>query len=118
VPALASVAPLIRHAHEHFDGGGYPDGIARHAIPLASRIVLACDAYHAMRSQRPYRAARTHEAAVHELIGGSGTQFDPTVVAALLDVLRRAVRAAPRPGDIEAWRLTAIAMEPAEAGAT
>jgi hypothetical protein len=110
VPALADVAPVIRHAHERFDGSGYPDGLAGHSIPLASRILLACDAYHAMRSRRPYRKAMSHEAAIHELVGGSGSQFDPTVIAALLDVLRRALRAAPRPGDTDAWRLTAIAM--------
>lgn len=111
VPALAIVAPVIRHAHEHFDGGGYPDGIVGHSIPLASRILLACDAYHAMRSARPYRRPLSHEAAVAQLVGGSGGQFDPVVIAALLDVLRTALRAQPRPGDAGAWRLTAIAME-------
>ena len=56
-PALAPVALIVRSSHEHFDGNGYPDGLAGEAIPLASRVILACDAYEAMTSHRPYAAA-------------------------------------------------------------
>lgn len=83
-PTLAHLAPALRAAHEHWDGGGYPDGLAGEAIPFESRIVLVCDAWHAMISDRPYRAALPEDHAVAELRDNAGTQFDPTVVAALL----------------------------------
>jgi HD-GYP domain-containing protein (c-di-GMP phosphodiesterase class II) len=95
VPFLYGVRTIVRHAHEHWDGGGYPDGLAGAQIPLGARIVLAADAYHAMTSDRPYRAGKSEEEARAELIDNSGTQFDPEVVEALLSVLeRRAVAAA------------------------
>jgi HD-GYP domain-containing protein (c-di-GMP phosphodiesterase class II) len=86
-PPLAYLAPSIRAEHERWDGGGYPDGLAGDQIPIASRIVLACDAYHAMTSDRPYRRARPEDEARAELRRCAGTQFDPAVVAALLDVI-------------------------------
>ena len=55
IPGLGGVARIVRHEHERWDGGGYPDGIAGEEIPVGSRIILACDAYHAMISDRPYR---------------------------------------------------------------
>jgi len=87
VPALSTVASAIRHEHERWDGRGYPDGLAGEEIPLASRIVLACDAWHAMTSDRPYRRAMSRPAAVDELVRCAGSQFDPAVAAALLDVV-------------------------------
>jgi diguanylate cyclase (GGDEF)-like protein len=87
LPQLAAIAPIVRHEHEHWDGSGYPDGLAGARIPLASRIILACDAYAAMTTSRPYRPARPQDAAIAELRARAGTQFDPDVVAALLDVL-------------------------------
>ena len=87
VPEMAEVARAIRHEHERWGGGGYPDGIAGTKIPLASRIVLVCDAWHAMTSDRPYRGALSRCEAIAELIRCAGTQFDPTVTQALLDVL-------------------------------
>jgi len=87
VPGLGPVARMVRHGHEHFDGGGYPDGLRGDEIPLGSRIVLACDAYDAMTSERPYRAPLTHAEAVAQLTAGAGTQFDPRVVDALLGYL-------------------------------
>ena len=87
-PELAAIAPLVRHEHERFDGSGYPDGLAGEAIPIGSRIILACDAYNAMITARPYRASREHEEAVAELRRAAGTQFDPVVVGALLHELR------------------------------
>jgi diguanylate cyclase (GGDEF)-like protein len=87
VPGLEAVARAVRHEHERWDGDGYPDGLAGEAIPLASRIVLACDAWHALNSDRPYRAALPREAALDELRRCAGSQFDPAVASALVDVL-------------------------------
>jgi diguanylate cyclase (GGDEF)-like protein len=87
VPGLSSVATAVRHEHERWDGKGYPDGLAGDAIPLASRVVLACDAWHALVSDRPYRTALPREEALEELRRCSGTQFDPRVVHALLGCL-------------------------------
>lgn len=84
VPGLEAVARAVRHEHERWDGGGYPDGLRGQAIPLSSRIVLTCDAWHALVSDRPYRTALPREAAIAELCRCSGTQFDPRVVSALL----------------------------------
>jgi len=63
-----------------YDGGGYPDGLAGDAIPLASRIVFVCDAFDAMTSTRPYKAAIGEAAALTELRRGAGSQFDAIVV--------------------------------------
>ena len=87
IPELAPLAPIVRHEHEHWDGSGYPDGLAGTQIPIGSRIVLACDAYAAMTTTRPYRQALTPAAAVAELRAAAGSQFDPQVVEALLDLL-------------------------------
>ena len=86
-PALAQVAQIVGLSHEHFDGSGYPNGLAGDAIPLAARVILACDAYEAMTSERPYAPALSDAAAREELRRCSGTQFDPEVVKTLLDVL-------------------------------
>jgi len=67
IPGLGGVARIVRHEHERFDGKGYPDGLSGTAIPIGSRIILACDAYHAMTSDRPYRAAMPHAEAIAEL---------------------------------------------------
>ena len=84
-PALLPVAKLVRATHERFDGSGYPDGLAGEAIPLGSRIVAVCDAFHAMTSPRPYRPAIPVENALAELKVCAGTQFDPVVVNAFLE---------------------------------
>jgi diguanylate cyclase (GGDEF)-like protein len=85
VEFLASVRTLVRHEHERWDGAGYPDGLRGEEIPLGSRIILACDALHAMTSDRPYRRAMSLERAKEELRRHAGSQFDPRVVEALLD---------------------------------
>ena len=87
IPDLAMVAPVVRHEHEHWDGSGYPDGLYGRTIPIGSRIILACDAYHAMITDRPYRAAMTPDEAADELRRCAKAQFDPDVVEALLDLL-------------------------------
>jgi diguanylate cyclase (GGDEF)-like protein len=87
-PAYQNVATIVRSSHERWDGSGYPDGLAGEAIPLASRIVCACDAYDAMISSRPYRPPLSHEEALAEIEKGSGTMFDPTVARVLVAHLR------------------------------
>ncbi|MFL5884196.1 MAG: diguanylate cyclase [Thermoleophilaceae bacterium] len=87
VEFLSDILPLVRHGHERWDGEGYPDHLAGERIPLAARVVLASAAYEAMTSDRPYREAMSPEAAQRELRLHAGTQFDPRVVEALLDVL-------------------------------
>jgi hypothetical protein len=96
VPGLGSIARAVRHEHERWDGGGYPDGLAGEAIPLPSRIVLVCDAYHAMTSDRPYRRAMPQADAIAELRRCAGTQFDPAVVWALIGVLENESRPAAK----------------------
>ena len=81
---LAQVGIIVRHHHERWDGRGYPDRIAGEAIPLAARIISVCDAYSAMTTNRPYRAALPVADAVAELERCSSDQFDPNVVLALL----------------------------------
>jgi putative nucleotidyltransferase with HDIG domain len=85
---LGEVGRVVRSSHEHYDGGGYPDGLAGSGIPIESRIVSCCDAFSAMTTTRSYRKAMSLEAAREELIRNSGTQFDPQVVDALLEVIR------------------------------
>jgi diguanylate cyclase (GGDEF)-like protein/PAS domain S-box-containing protein len=86
---LAHLAPAVKAEHERFDGNGYPDGLAGQEIPLASRITFACDAYHAMTSDRPYRKALSPDIARAQLREGAGSQFDPQVVEALLAAIDR-----------------------------
>ena len=87
IPGMGAIARIVRHEHERFDGGGYPDGIAGEEIPIGSRIILACDAYHAMTSDRPYRKAMSHAEAVRELGKNAGSQFDPQVTEVLIGAL-------------------------------
>jgi putative nucleotidyltransferase with HDIG domain len=103
---LARVGVVVRASHERWDGGGYPDGLVGDAIPLAARIVSACDAYNAMTTDRSYRRALPVADAVAELERCAGTQFDPAVVCALIDV---AVATAPAVPD---WQLTLTEPEP------
>jgi diguanylate cyclase (GGDEF)-like protein len=87
VEFLADAVPLVRAAHERWDGTGYPDGLAGEQIPLGARILFACDSYDAMTAERPYRPALAAEEATQELRRVAGTQLDPRVVDALLGVL-------------------------------
>ena len=91
MPELAHLARAARAEHERWDGGGYPDGLAGEDIPMASRIALVCDAYHAMTSNRPYRRAMSAAAARDEIRREAGAQFCPHAAAALLDVLEVAL---------------------------
>jgi HD-GYP domain-containing protein (c-di-GMP phosphodiesterase class II) len=86
---LERAAEIIRCAHEHFDGSGYPRGLRGEEIPLESRIILAVDAFDAMTIKRPYSAGRSSEAAIVELRTEAGRQFDPVVVEALVEVVTK-----------------------------
>jgi HD domain len=84
---LGDVGIIVRGHHERWDGGGYPDGLVAEAIPLASRIICASDAFSAMTTNRSYRAAMPLPAAIEELRACSGTQFDPDVVEAIIAIV-------------------------------
>ncbi len=86
VKALRDLAEVIRHHHEHYDGTGYPDGLAGDEIPLLSRVITVADAYDAITSKRPYRDSRSHEQAMDEILRLRGAQFDPDCVDAFAAV--------------------------------
>ena len=88
VAELAPAIPAVRHHHERFDGGGYPDGLAGEDIPLVARIVSVADAFDAMVRARMYGRSVSEAEAIAEVERSSGTQFDPTVVQAFVDVMR------------------------------
>jgi HD-GYP domain-containing protein (c-di-GMP phosphodiesterase class II) len=87
---LERAAEIIRCAHEHFDGSGYPRGLRGEEIPLESRIILAVDALDAMIMDRPYSVGRPLDHALTELHNEAGKQFDPVVVEALIEVITTA----------------------------
>ena len=80
IDRLEEVRPIVRHCHERFDGAGYPDRLGGEEIPIESRIIFVCDAYHAMTTDRPYRKRLSSEEALRRLEEGAGTQFDPRAV--------------------------------------
>jgi HD-GYP domain-containing protein (c-di-GMP phosphodiesterase class II) len=86
---LGEIGKIVRSCHERHDGSGYPDGLAGDEIPRVARIVACCDAYNAMTTDRSYRKALPRAEAVAELRRGSGTQFDPEVVEALIAAVSR-----------------------------
>ncbi len=92
VPEMTEVATIVRHSHEHWDGGGYPDGLSAEQIPLASRVILCADAFHAIRSDRPYRNGRPADQAIAEVRACAGAQFDPAVVDAFVEVVEETRR--------------------------
>ena len=87
IDRLQEVREIVRHCHERWDGRGYPDGLAGESIPLESRIIFVCDAYHAMTTDRPYRKRLSHPEAARRVREAAGTQFDPNVVEVALRVL-------------------------------
>jgi diguanylate cyclase (GGDEF)-like protein len=89
VDFLEGVLPLLRHSHEHWDGGGYPDGLAGDRIPLGARVILVCDAHDAMTADRPYRRALAADTARDEIRAAAGRQFDSRVATAFLDAVGR-----------------------------
>jgi HD-GYP domain-containing protein (c-di-GMP phosphodiesterase class II) len=86
-PGASAILNVVRWHHERYDGRGIPDALAGEAIPLEARIICCCDSWNAMRTDRPYRNALSHEVALTELVSNAGSQFDPRVVDALLEVV-------------------------------
>jgi diguanylate cyclase (GGDEF)-like protein len=84
-----NAAEIVYAHHEHFDGTGYPRGLVGDEIPLGARVFAIVDAYDAMTSRRPYRDAMAREAALIEIAGHAGTQFDPKVVRAFMTIIRQ-----------------------------
>lgn len=83
-PLFIELVPAIRYHHERFDGAGYPMGLKGNAIPLAARVIAVADTYDAVTSNRSYRTARSHDEAMRILCEGSGSQFDPQIIDALM----------------------------------
>jgi HD-GYP domain-containing protein (c-di-GMP phosphodiesterase class II) len=92
----APITAIVRHHHERWDGCGYPDGLVGEDIPLGARIVAVADAFDAMTAERPYSRPMTVEAAIERLRAGAGAQWDPEVVAAMLEVLSEILPARER----------------------
>ena len=84
---MRQVGKIVRSHHERWDGTGYPDGLAGEQIPLEARIITCCDTWNAMRTDRPYRSALAHDVAIAELASGAGTQLDPNIVGALIEIV-------------------------------
>lgn len=89
IPFLRNAGEIVRSHHEMFDGSGYPAGLKYDEIPLPARVFSVVDAFDAMTTDRPYRAAFPIEQAAEELTRMAGTQFDPDVVAAFVPLCER-----------------------------
>jgi len=87
VPMLDRIRPIVLAHHENFDGTGYPAGLKGSEIPLAAQIISVADSYDAMTSERPYRIALRPKQALRELRANAGTQFNPVVVEAFIQVV-------------------------------
>ncbi|MDB5028192.1 MAG: hypothetical protein JWO66_1881 [Candidatus Eremiobacteraeota bacterium] len=87
VPLIANLGPAVRSHHERFDGTGYPEGLKGETIPHVARIVAVADAFNAMIGRRPYRPPLAPSVALGRLVEGRGSQFDPDIVDAMIDVV-------------------------------
>jgi putative nucleotidyltransferase with HDIG domain len=95
---MHEVGLIVRSHHERWDGRGYPDRLSGEAIPLEARIISCCDTWNAMRTDRSYRQALSHEVARAELVANAGHQFDPAIVTAFLELIEdEAFKQPPRP---------------------
>ncbi len=97
LPDLAEVREAVVSHHERWDGSGYPGRLHGTDIPLLGRILAVADAYSAMITDRPYRAALGHKEAIAQLVKGSGTQFDPGIVRVFVECLSAEAEAVPTP---------------------
>jgi diguanylate cyclase (GGDEF)-like protein len=95
ISRLEDVRPIVRHCHERWDGAGYPDGKAAEEIPIEARVILVCDAFHAMTTDRPYRSRLPIEEAFRRLEESAGSQFDPDVVEAFIRLAPQALESHP-----------------------
>jgi HD-GYP domain-containing protein (c-di-GMP phosphodiesterase class II) len=89
IPFLVNAAEIVRSHHEMWDGSGYPEGLKGEAIPRPARVFTVVDAFDAMTTDRPYRAALPVERAIGELVGLAGRQFDPEAVAAFVPLAEK-----------------------------
>ena len=103
---MREVGEIVRSHHERWDGAGYPDRLAADEIPLSARIIACCDAWNAMRTDRSYRRAMAYDVAMAQLLENSGTQFDPAVVTALVEIVE-AERAAAAGAEVTLPELAA-----------
>jgi len=87
------ILKIIRHHHEHWNGRGYPDGLKGMEIPLNSRIILACDTFDAITSNRPYREAMADKIAFDKLKSCSAKQLDPYVIKAFFKIEKEKLKA-------------------------
>jgi HD-GYP domain-containing protein (c-di-GMP phosphodiesterase class II) len=92
IAAYAEVVPVVLHHHEYFDGEGYPEGLAGKAISLGGRIFAVADSFDALTSNRPYRQALNREYAIEMIKQGCGSQYDPDIVRAFLEVMAQESR--------------------------
>jgi putative nucleotidyltransferase with HDIG domain len=108
---MREVGLIVRSHHERWDGSGYPDGLMGEEIPLEARIVACCDSWNAMRTDRAYRKALSHDVAVAELTSNAGTQFDPIVVDTVVRIVE-ADRPASEPAVVAAAQSAGLAVRP------
>jgi diguanylate cyclase (GGDEF)-like protein len=108
---LRTVVPIVRHAHERWDGSGYPDGLKAGAIPLAARILTVAISYEAMVADRPYRRSLRPEAAIAELRALAGTWYDPHVVDEFVTMVEARGAVAAAETEVGAGRELAILAE-------
>ena len=95
VAILASIAPLVLHHHERFDGNGYPNHLKGKEIPFLSRVLTVVDSFDAMTFDRPYKAGMTWDEAIEELRANKGTQFDPDIVDTFIKIIEESARKDP-----------------------
>jgi HD-GYP domain-containing protein (c-di-GMP phosphodiesterase class II) len=88
IPALSDWAPIVQSHHERFDGKGYPDRLCGEEIPIESRVLAVADAFHSMTTPQTWRSPISPFDAIQSLLRGSGSQFDPDVVSALITAFR------------------------------
>ena len=90
ISVLTDVVPIIRHHHESYDGGGYPDGLKGEKIPLGSRLLNFLDSYYSMKSPRPQMPVLSMEAILDEVQKNAGQQFDPELVKLFVELTQAA----------------------------